>query len=289
MKKIISMLLALLLMTGSASATILPATGVDERYRDYTGLTVLPAVVLCESLTVLDQRGDMGGKAVSSLSGGTTVPVYESWDGYAKIVYGESGATFGWVRSDYLMMDPAWYLCDSDLQVYAYPDSMAPRIALLDAGTKLPILLDTEVDGRGWVCVSLRNASGWIRKVPADTVNETSFRPSMVSDLKAAKLTWQGWTYSLTDPAALRQLSDMLVSANDLGGPMAGCPFRATLELATPAGETFTLELATDSCCTYSIDGRHYQYARNLRTGDSSVDNTVLFSLFGVELILISN
>ena len=140
MKKLLIALLILTLCTSCASATILPPTGVDEGFKAWTGIDCTPAVVLCESLSVLNNRGDQGGKRVETLYySGNTIPVIESWDGYAKIYYSDGNET-GWVRSDYLLMDPAWYLCDEDVQVYAYPDTMAPRVALLDKGTKLPII-----------------------------------------------------------------------------------------------------------------------------------------------------
>ena len=187
MKKTLLMTLALLLCMSTASATILPADGVNEGFKSFTGMDCVSAVVLCESLSVLNARGDQGGKKVDTLYYGQKVPVIESWDGYAKISYADATKT-GWVRNDYLLMDPAWYVCDDDTQVYAYPDTMSPRIALLDEGTKLPIITEYDDDTiNGWVCVSLRGAAGWIRKTPADTVSETWFRPEMLADITDRK------------------------------------------------------------------------------------------------------
>ena len=66
----------------------------------------------------------------------------------------------GWVNADYIAVDPAWYRADNATPVYAWNDTEAPKVALLDAGTELPILKD---DG-DWLIVSLRGATGWIRK-----------------------------------------------------------------------------------------------------------------------------
>ena len=75
---------------------------------------------------------------------------------------------------------------------------------------------------------------------------------------------------------------------------MAGCPFGAqlTLKLGSSAQMKYqvsqvTIELATDSCCVYRVDGRDYQYARSLKTEDNSPDNTLVFDLF--EDTLMSN
>ncbi len=172
MKRMLTLLLALLLTIPAAQATILPATGVDEGFRDFTGIECTPAVILCERLAVLDERGDQGGNAVETIRCGATVPVIESWDGWAQIYYAD-GTKTGWVNNQYLLFDPAWYVCDKDVQVYAYDDFMAPRVASLPAGTVLPILRNLD----GWVQVSLEGGTGYIRKAPADTVDETWFRP----------------------------------------------------------------------------------------------------------------
>ena len=284
MKRFLASLLLLTLCASCASATILPPTGVDEDFKSWTGVECTPAVVLCQTLSVLDNRGDQGGKKVETLRySGQTIPVIESWDGYAKIYYSDGNKT-GWVRNDYLMMDPAWYLCDEDVQAYAYPDTMAPRVALLDKGTKLPILTEYDAEYEGWVCVSLRGAAGWIRKTPADTADETWFRPEMLSDLTYAQITLEGEEpLGCTDPGTLAALSELLVNTEDEGGMVSGCPFTAVLNLVTAQGESIALLLATDSCCVYRVDGRDYAYARHLFDPDEgSPDNEVLFGLLGL-------
>ena len=284
MKKILLLTLALLLCMSAASATILPADGVNEGFKAFTGMECTSAVVLCESLSVLSNRGDQGGKKVDTLYYGQKVPALESWDGYAKISYADATKT-GWVRNDYLLMDPAWYVCDEDVQVHAYPDMMSPRIALLDKGTKLPII--TEYDDNtinGWVCVSLRGASGWIRKTPADTADETWFRPEMLADIAYARLTCAGESVGCSAVNILEELSVLLTNVRDEGGAMAGCPFTATLYLELDDGQTVELQLATDSCCVYRVNDRDYSYARNLWSDEEgSPENSVLFGLFGMD------
>lgn len=282
MKKILLMLTLLMLCASAASATILPATGVDEDFQAWTGLECTPAVILCQSLSVYDERGDQGGRKVETLLyTGKDIPVIESWDGWAKIYYAD-GTKTGWVRSDYLMFDPAWYLCDEDVQVYAYPDAMSPRVALLDEGTKLPILTDyTDDRQREWVCVSLRGAAGWIRKNPNDTADQTWFRPEMLSDITGAVLECGGEAAGSTDRETLATLAEMLTNVRDQGGVMAGCPFDATLTLMLAGGQKVELQLATDSCCVYRVDNRDYSYARHLWSEEEgSPENSVLFSFF---------
>lgn len=287
MKRIFLLMLVMMLICSAASATILPASGVDAEFRSWMGIECTPAVVLCQSLTVYDERGDQGGKKVTTLRySGKTIPVIESWDGYAKIYY-EDGSKTGWVHNEYLLMDPAWYLCDEGMAVYAYPDTMAPRVGYVSKGTTLPIITEYG-DGsvNGWVCVSLRGAAGWLRKTAEDTVSETFFRPEMLRSIEAAGVSFAGsddFVYR-TDAAAMRTLSELLVNAEDQGGEVAGCPFTATLWLYLPDGTEVEMQLATDSCCVYRVDGRDYAYARHLVSGEEgNPDNSELFNLFSMD------
>ena len=129
----------LLLGTSSACASVLPAEGIQQDFFQFTGMQGKRAVVLCESLSVCDQRD---GRAMRKLSYGDTFITTEGWDGWADCHYGD-GSVSGWVRSDYIMVDPAYYVTDESVQVYAYGDTMAPCVALLAKGEKLPILLDS--------------------------------------------------------------------------------------------------------------------------------------------------
>lgn len=45
--------------------------------------------------------------------------------------------------------------------VYAWDDKMAPKVALLEKDTTLPVLKEEEE----WLIVSLRGAVGWIHKI----------------------------------------------------------------------------------------------------------------------------
>ena len=286
MKKYAILLFALFFAVQTGFAAVLPAGSASEIDSAWTGVECTPAVVLCESLSILDARGDQGGKKVGTLYySGQLIPVIESWDGYAKIFYAD-GTKTGWVNNRYLLMDPAWYVCDTDRQVFAYPDGMAPCIAYLKAGTSLPILTeyDDEISVNGWVCVSLRGAAGWIPKVPGDTAGETWFRPEETANLLSATLAWGDESISVTDEPLLNELSVLLTHAEDKGGTVSGCPFTATLTLMTETGNSIELALATDSCCVYRVDGRDYAYARHLWSEEAgSPDNGVLFKLFGID------
>ncbi len=155
-KQIRIMILALMILAlGSviaARAEIIPPYGEGQ-----IGLT---AVVLCEELTMRKEPSASSG-AVETLQYGDRPNVIRQSDGWAYCVDGDSEDSLaGWVRADYLAIDPAWYRADAATTVYAWNDTAAPKVALLEKGSVLPILKD---DGE-WLFVSLRGASGWIRK-----------------------------------------------------------------------------------------------------------------------------
>ena len=141
----------------AAEAEIIPPYG--------EGQIGLQAVVLCESLTVrAEPRTD--AKAVKTLQYGSRFSVQKTSDGWADCFASDAvdaGQT-GWVNADYIIIDPAWYRTETKTPVYAWNDGSAPKIALLDEDTLLPIL---KVEG-DWLIVSLRGATGWIRKSATD-------------------------------------------------------------------------------------------------------------------------
>lgn len=147
-------LTALILMLGSVGtvqAEIIPPRG--------EGQIGLQAVVLCETLTVRKEPS-ASSQAVKTLHYGDIIIVQPETGGWAGCFLSDAvdGGRAGWVNEDYLAIDPAWYRTEEKTPVYAWNDTMAPRVALLDSGTTLPILKD----GGDWLIVSLRGAAGWI-------------------------------------------------------------------------------------------------------------------------------
>lgn len=160
MKRVWALFLITMQIALSASATVLPPEGISAGYLSFTGIEAYRAVVLCESLSVCDERN---GTVIDTLYFGDTFMTCESRDGWADCNYAD-GSKSGWVRSDYIVIDPAYYLTDAQTAVYAYADGSAPKVALLPGGVKLPILAEMN----GWYAVSLRGASGWIPRNAAE-------------------------------------------------------------------------------------------------------------------------
>lgn len=127
----------------------------------------LQAVVLCDSLSLRKSPSTSAG-VVKTLKYRDLLNVTKQSNGWAHCVLGDSeDSPSGWVRSDYIAVDPAWYRSEGNTPVYAWNSTNAPKVALLDANTVfldpdtfLPILKE-EGD---WLIVSLRGAVGWIHK-----------------------------------------------------------------------------------------------------------------------------
>ena len=170
-------LTSLVLMLGgsvAANAEILPSHGFGQ-----IGLT---SVVLCDSLS-LYQKPDTDSKLVEKLKYGDRVIVTDQSDGWARCVLGDSeDAESGWVKSDYIVIDPQWYMTEDPTTVYAWGDAKANKVGLLSKDTKLPILKNDD----DWVVVSLRGASGWIRKTDKDRTGSGSAGSSTESKKSTA-------------------------------------------------------------------------------------------------------
>ena len=127
-----------------------------------------PAVVLCEELT-LREKPSSSSRAVQTLNYGD-LPIVVGADqpggakvenGFVYCVLGDSeDAPCGWLNASYIAVNPAWYVAGKNTPVYAWNDTAAPRVALLEKGTRLAILKEED----DWYIVSLRGAVGWIHK-----------------------------------------------------------------------------------------------------------------------------
>ncbi|MBR3503672.1 MAG: hypothetical protein IKO07_05420 [Clostridia bacterium] len=160
----LTILTALILALGSIGvvhAEIIPPYGPGQQIG-------YPAVVLCEKLTLREEPSS-SAKAVQTLNYGDT-PIVVGADlptgakkenGFVYCTLGDAiDSPCGWINADYIVVNPAWYVTEKKTTVFAWNDTSAPKVALLDKGTRLPILKEES----GWYLVSLRGAVGWIRK-----------------------------------------------------------------------------------------------------------------------------
>ena len=160
-KRLLSAILALAVMTLIFAAPV--QAQILEPYGE--GQIGLTAVVLCESLTVRKGPG-ASSPAADKLPYGQRIIVSRQEDGWAEIFTSDAcdADAAGWVDTGFIAIDPAWYVTDAATPVYAWGDTAAPKVALLEKDITLPILKE---DG-DWLVVSLRGAAGWILKSAAD-------------------------------------------------------------------------------------------------------------------------
>ena len=156
----LTILILLTIVFGSVMAVraeILPPYG--------EGQIGLQAVVLCESLSIRREPAS-DSAAVKTLQYGDKVIVQKVANGWAECFTSDAvdAGPAGWVKSDYIVIDPAWYRTDASTPVYAWNDTTAPKVALLNRNVTVPVLKE---DG-DWLVISLRGAAGWVRKGTAD-------------------------------------------------------------------------------------------------------------------------
>ena len=117
-------------------------------------------VVLCEALT-LRAEPDNKGDFLGTLRFGAQLSIVGEDDRWYRIQcqVGQEEVT-GWVRGEYVLVNPQYYVAAADTPAYAYPAPDAPRVALLAADDFFPII--AEVDG--YYAISLRAASAFVEK-----------------------------------------------------------------------------------------------------------------------------
>ena len=234
----------ILFRSGAAGAEIIPAYG--------QGQIGYQAVVLCESLTVRKSRSTSSA-ALRTLRNGETFITQENRDGWADCFISENQGRIGWVKSDYIIVDPAWYKCGEATSVYAWNDASAPQVALLDKDTKLPILKE---EGE-WVLVGLRGAAGWIQKTAAD---QPAVTIQNIGSLSMATLKTAKGVYTLLDEGGLQWIQATFAAAQPT--EKTKCPFAAELVLFPDDNRaSIRLFIATDGCSVFRTeDGAYYEY-----------------------------
>ena len=150
----LALVLALALAFGSIStawAQIFPPAG--------EGQFGLSAVVLCEALPV-HQEPSASAATVKTLSFGDIIIVQPGEDGWAACFLSDDvdSSQAGYVQTADLGVDPGWFLTEDPTPVYAWNDTAAPRLALLEPNTLVPVL---KTEG-SWAVISLPGAAGWV-------------------------------------------------------------------------------------------------------------------------------
>jgi len=116
--------------------------------------------VLCESLS-LRENPSVDAPVKTTLGYAAVFEVLGDAHGWLGIRYDDSTTSyFGWVISDYVLINPKYLTTTQGTPAYAYASTAAKRVGLISAGTQLPII--AEVDG--FYAVSLRAACAFVAK-----------------------------------------------------------------------------------------------------------------------------
>ncbi len=139
-------------------------TGIKIRFdanssEEYNGYDT--GFVLCESLSAREEP-DGKSNTLCTLIYGTHCTVIEENDNWYQVVYRneEGKRERGWVRKEYVLVNPGYFTPDAETPVYALPSRHSKRVGLIDEGTQYPIIGEYE----GFLVISLRGASGFVEK-----------------------------------------------------------------------------------------------------------------------------
>ena len=271
---LIALLLTLAVLSTAWSAClaeILPPQG--------EGQVGLQAVVLCETLALRQER-NASSKSVKTLRYGDKIIVTNQSDGWAECFLSDSieEERAGFVSTEYLAIDPAWYVTDEATPVYAWNETTAPKVALLKKGVTLPILWD-EGD---WLIVSLCGATGWIYKTDADRLSaETNEMLQAVANLKKVQMVTSKGTYTLTERASLGWIEDNFTVSHKMED--VNSSFEAKLTLTTADGKTIKLEVTTDGNPYFRTeDGSCFAFGGSTEPDSAAKTVEAFWNLFGL-------
>ena len=141
-----------------AGAEVIPSSAYNEGFYTFTGIYAQDAVVLCQRLSVRTEPR-LDAPVAAELAAGDPFVTDKSQEGWLHAIYSD-GALEGWVRQEYVLLCPGYLVLEAQTPAFAYSGAAAPRVALLEKDTRLPIIHSTV----GWYVVSLRGASAWIAR-----------------------------------------------------------------------------------------------------------------------------
>ena len=129
---------------------------IQEEYNGYDGF-----FVLCESLSLRENPQTTSNTLVTLAYGtyGTIIGENESW---CHVVYRDEQGQHrsGWVKKDYLLVNPEYFTPHDETPVYAIPSHDSKRVGQMSGETSYPIIGEWD----GFLAISLRGASGFVAK-----------------------------------------------------------------------------------------------------------------------------
>lgn len=131
----------------------------DDSSQEYDGYD--SGFVLCESLS-LREHPNVASDILDTLTYGTYCALIEENDAWYNVVYrNEEGQRYGgWVRKEYILVNPDYFTPSEETPVYALPSDSSKRVGLISGEAAYPIIGELN----GFLAISLRGASGFVVK-----------------------------------------------------------------------------------------------------------------------------
>ncbi|MBQ3156985.1 MAG: hypothetical protein IJB81_08685 [Clostridia bacterium] len=118
-------------------------------------------IVLCESLSLREQP-DAASTRLHTMTYGTCCTMTAEIGAWYKVSYCDEDHLHhsGWVRKEYVLVNPNYFIPDGETPVYALPSGNSKRVGLIYGETGYPIIGEMN----GFFAISLRGASGFVAK-----------------------------------------------------------------------------------------------------------------------------
>ena len=129
----------------------------DDSSEEYNGYDL--GFVLCESLSLREQP-EGSSPLLDTLAYGTRCTILEESGSWYHVVYRDEDGIrrSGFVRKEYVLMNPTYFAPSGETPVYAMPSGDAKRVALIGSGESYPVIGLYD----GYLVISLRGASGFV-------------------------------------------------------------------------------------------------------------------------------
>lgn len=116
--------------------------------------------VLCETLS-LRENPDATSRIIQTMTYGTYCTVIEEIGSWYNVTYRDESLRYsGWVRKEYVLVNPDYFVPDGETPVYAMPSGSSKRVGLINNEARYPIIGEIN----GFLVISLRGASGFVSK-----------------------------------------------------------------------------------------------------------------------------
>jgi len=142
-------------------------------------------------------------------------------------------------------------------------------------------------DSFDWGVIDCPQLTDIVCSIAADELGlNLFFEPNQISNITSATLTctslngvrYDNARFTVTDAKTLAEIEHMLSTAECLGYGGANCGFGNSLVLTTGEGKTITIGVSQDSCSSYMVDGKWYDFTAGYKD-----ENTILYSLFDLQ------